>query len=144
LTWFMKGLRHHGTALDQSRQQLDQIDLIYEGITTRGPWLHEWRPCDGGPNWPDLWRDYDVGGSFRLFPPKVPRDQIDLIYEGITTLRIVSIRTVSSTWPNWPDLWRDYDTSSTHYHFLLSWYLTKLTWFMKGLRLAISCNQLRA
>ena len=86
----------------------DQIDLIYEGIET----LHQIR-CNlfhKRPNWPDLWRDWDKYPCSNAF---AFTDQIDLIYEGIET--------------------------QFHSHFVsLLVCSTKLTWFMKGLRLYLN------
>ena len=60
-----------------------------------------------GPNWPDLWRDYD--GHCIMALSWVNADQIDLIYEGITTRKLgIDINCKNQR--------------------------TKLTWFMKGLR----------
>ena len=81
----MKGLRPRVVTLWLNKKKpRDQIDLIYEGITTLAP--------------------------MPRFSTILPVDQIDLIYEGITT---PATGGVLGAWtcpgPNWPDLWRDYD-----------------------------------
>ena len=113
---------------------LVQIDLIYEGIATHVPlkrttWVNNvrskltWfmkglRRYDNSlffvrssflsPNWPDLWRDCDLFSWFFSFYLSYRFVQIDLIYEGIATLRFRHLQSVCQE--------------------------SKLTWFMKGLR----------
>ena len=159
LTWFMKGLRPKcGRCYCHLLCNGDQIDLIYEGITTANV-VNTWQLSSTTkltwfmkglrqlellapilrfstmtkltwfmkglrhtaqsavytiatcwPNWPDLWRDYDD----TWFTP---------YYCGL------------AWWPNWPDLWRDYDYGADAPRMAVLINKTKLTWFMKGLRL---------
>ena len=110
LTWFMKGLRLEvPDCTSDVPVTADQIDLIYEGITTlAGHSVSSHRRSQGTKlTW--FMKGLRLCGlcpSGQFHRP----DQIDLIYEGITTLHQLTITSYwVDIWPNWPDLWRDYD-----------------------------------
>ena len=136
LTWFMKGLRlwlmvgplcvggccrpnwpdlwrdydHAPSSFALSASSIkDQIDLIYEGITTPLNRISVFIQQRNWPNWPDLWRDYDRPVGVLYISECKFYDQIDLIYEGITTEKMILPTVNLPGGPNWPDLWRDYD-----------------------------------
>ena len=72
------------TGVPRNPFRIVRIDLIYEGIATKGSWLDNSKLDTHSPNWPDLRRDCDTHHLAELFK-HIIAVRIDLIYEGIAT-----------------------------------------------------------
>ncbi len=104
LTWLQKGLRRSRAAVVEHFCWRNWPDYRrdYDAISKSGYSTYSWRR-----NWPDYRRDYDLVISALLHA--FISEEIDLITEGITTIKPVSIIYIFISGRNWPDYRRDYD-----------------------------------